>query len=100
MTDGEALHGCERVATPDAYPLDDELLERAVLMEIINLHPTHPTLCELRLTLSNGGVLPERHALEDSLGLLKSFGLVRENGKIIEPTLAALHAAEVIIQRG
>lgn len=99
MTDGKASHGCERATTPDAYPLDNEQLERAILMEIINLHPTHPTLCELRLTLSNGGVLPERHTLEDSLGLLKSFGLVRENGKIIEPTLAVLHAVEVI-QRG
>jgi len=100
MTDGETSHSGERAKTPGAYPLDDELLEHAVLIEILRLHPAHPTLCELRLTLSNGGVLPESNALEDSLGLLKSFGLVRENAKIIEPTLAALHANKVLIQRG
>ena len=33
-------------------PLDDEQLEHAVLMEIIALHPAHPTRAELRLAMS------------------------------------------------
>jgi hypothetical protein len=89
----------EIAMTADTCPLDDEQLEHAVLMEIIELHPTNPTLDELHLALSYSRVELGRHTVEDSLGALGRFGLVRENEKVLEPTLAALHAAEVI-QRG
>lgn len=81
---------------PGACPLDDEQLEHAVLMEIIDLHPNHPTFDELYLVLSHSRRELRGHAIEDSLWSLRRFGLVRENGKVLEPTLAALHAAEVM----
>ncbi|HEX6688495.1 MAG TPA: hypothetical protein VF085_07500 [Solirubrobacterales bacterium] len=80
--------------TSGACSLDDEQLEHAVLMEIIQLHPANPTLDELHLALSSRVGL-ERHAVEDSLWALRRFGLVRENGDVLEPTLAAVHASEL-----
>lgn len=77
-------------------PLDDEQLEHAVFIEIVALHPIHPTLGELHLALSDSRAELGIHAVEDSLWSLRRFGLIRENGKVLEPTLAALHAAEVI----
>ncbi len=77
--------------------LDDEQLEHAVLMEVIELCPK-PTLDELHLALSDSRAELGRSIIEDSLWSLKRFGLVRENGKVIEPTLAAVHAAKVIQQ--
>jgi hypothetical protein len=80
----------------DAHPVNYEQLEHAVLMEIITLHPTHPTLDELHLVLSYSRVELEEQAIDDSLQTLGRFGLVRKNGDVLEPTLAAIHAAEVI----
>ncbi len=80
-------------------PLDDEQLEHAILMEIIALHPAHPTRDELHLAMSTALEDSRGHTIDDSLWSLKRFGLVRENGNVLEPTLAAIHAAEVI-QRG
>lgn len=34
--------------------------------------------------------------VDDSLWSLRRVGLVRENGNVLEPTLAAIHAAEII----
>src|SRR4029077_20820915 len=93
MTDSETPQG-ERTIT--ACSLDDERFEHAMLMEIIVLHPTNPTLDELHLALSGSRVELERHTVEDSIWALRRFGLVRENGRILEPTLAALRAAEII----
>ncbi len=76
-------------------PLDSGQLEHAVLMEIISLHPNRPTRAELHLVMSNPREGQEGQAIDDSLWGLKRFGLVRENGDVYEPTLAAIHASEL-----
>jgi hypothetical protein len=76
--------------------LDDDQLEHAVFMEIVTLHPIHPTLDELHLALSDSRGELGRAVVEDSLWSLRRFGLVRENGNVLEPTLAAIRATEVI----
>ncbi|HEX6689393.1 MAG TPA: hypothetical protein VF085_12135 [Solirubrobacterales bacterium] len=81
--------------TSGACTLDDGQLEHAVLMEIINLHPNRPTRAELHLAMSNFGGDPSSQAIDDSLWALRRFGLVRENGDVLEPTLAAVHASEL-----
>lgn len=83
-------------AMADDRTLDDEQLEHAVLMEIIDLHPARPTLDELHLALSYSRGEIRRFAIEDSLWSLRRFGLIREHGDVLEPTLTALRAAEVI----
>lgn len=75
--------------------LDSEQLEHTVFMELVMLHPIHPTLDELHLVLCSRKELG-RPEVEDSLWWLRRFGLVRENGEVLEPTLAAIHATEVI----
>jgi hypothetical protein len=86
----------EIAMTADACPLDDEQLEHSMLMEIIELHPIHLTCDELHLALSYSREGLKEFAIKDSLWSLRRFGLIRENGKVLEPTLAALRAAEVI----
>lgn len=75
--------------------LDVEQIEHAVLAEIICLHPTHLTRSELALAMGERRERMGNHALEDSIWALKRFGLVRENGEVLEPTLTALRAAEI-----
>ncbi len=94
MTKSDDSPQYDAALTSGACPLDDEQLEHAVLTEIIQLHPANPTLDELHLAL-NSRVELERYAIEDSLLALRRFGLVRENEKVLEPTLAALHASEL-----
>jgi hypothetical protein len=96
MTDSETPQESERTMDTDTRQLGPEQFEHAVLMEMVALLPAHPTLAELQLAVSGAGEDPETPMVEDSLFHLRRFGLVRENGKVLEPTLAALHATELI----
>jgi hypothetical protein len=62
------------------------------LAEIITLHPTHLTRSELFLKVGAGS---EDAGIADALWSLRCTGLLRQNGKVVEPTLAALHAAQL-----
>lgn len=72
----------------------DEQLEHAVLAEIICLHPAHLTSAELVLKM-DGARDGESVAIGESLQALKRSGLVRLTGDVVEPTFAALRAAEL-----
>lgn len=72
--------------------VQDRQAERMVLAEIVALHPARLTTEELvtRLEAGPGDRLP----ILDALGALKRSGLARL-GDVIEPTLAAIAAAEI-----
>lgn len=57
----------------DTRSLGDKQLEHVVLMEIVALHPTHPTFAELHLALSSSRVELASHMVEDSLWALKAL---------------------------
>ena len=73
----------------------DLRVERALLSEIIFLHPDHLTSGELVLKMEDGPSGAGRIAILDSFQALKRSGLVRLNGKVVEPTYAALRAAAI-----
>jgi hypothetical protein len=81
------------MAGDSASPADDDArLERALLEEVVFLHPAHLTLAELTLKMDapDGS---ESIAIENSLETLKRAGLVRVKGDVVEPTYAALRVA-------
>jgi hypothetical protein len=75
--------------------LNAEQIEEVVLIEIIASHPEHLTSEELVVRLEDGPSNTDRVAILDSLQELKRSGLIRFNGEVVEPTHAALRAAEV-----
>lgn len=70
----------------------DMKIQHAILAEVLTLHPDHLTTEELVLRMEDTGDA-HRVALIDMLRALKSFGLVRINGEVVEPTYAALRCA-------
>jgi Fe2+ or Zn2+ uptake regulation protein len=70
-------------------------VENAMLLEIIALHPDHLTDEELVVKLEDRQSETGRVAILDSLQALKRSGLTRQNGDVVEPTYAALRAAEI-----
>ena len=71
--------------------------DRALLSEILSLHPDHLTSDELVIRMADGPSETGRVAILDSLQSLKRSGLVRINGEVVEPTYAALRAAEILL---
>lgn len=71
----------------------DRQRENALLKEIVRQH--RMTQEELVTRMENCPPGTDRIAILDSLQELKRSGLVRLNGGVIEPTFAALRAAEV-----
>lgn len=74
-----------------AVALDQKQVERAVLEEVIDLHPDHLTPSELVLKMS--GERDEDEELRDAIRDLEGSGLVRRIGGVVAPTHAALRAA-------
>jgi hypothetical protein len=70
-------------------------LENALLAEILTQDPNHLTQDELTLRMEDGPSGTDRSAVLDALQELKRSGLVRLSGEVIEPTFAALRAAEI-----
>jgi hypothetical protein len=85
------------MSQPSSKSLEDRdlWLERALLSEIIFLHPDHLTFEELALKMEDGPSGTGRIAILDSFQVLKRSGLVRLNGEVVEPTYAALRAATI-----
>lgn len=67
-------------------------IQYAILAEILTLHPDHLTTEELILRMEDTGD-EHRVVLIDMIRALTSFGLVRINGEVVEPTYAALRSA-------
>jgi len=70
----------------------DMKIQYAILAEILTLHPDHLTTEELILRMEDTGD-EHRVVLIDMIRALTSFGLVRINGEVVEPTYAALRSA-------
>lgn len=75
--------------------LDGKQIENLVLTEIVISHPDHLTSEELVVRLEDGPSKTSGVQILDSLQALKRFGLVRFTGDVVEPTYAALRAAEI-----
>ncbi len=73
----------------------DLWIEHALLSEIIFLHPDHLTSEELVVRMEDGPSGTDPVAIMDTLQSLRRSGLVRLNGEVVEPTYAALRAAEI-----
>ncbi len=76
-------------------PEKDRQVEQDLLSEIISLDPRHLTLEEWAVKMKGGSSSTDRIAILDPLEDLQSFGLVRLNGDVVEPTYAALCFAEI-----
>jgi superfamily II helicase len=73
----------------------DRQVEQDLLSEIISLNPRHLMLEELVVKMKGGSSDTDRIAILDPLDELRSYGLIRLNGDVVEPTYAALCAAEI-----
>jgi hypothetical protein len=71
----------------------DRQLENALLMEIVRQHRLTQEEFVTRMGDCPAGT--DRIAILDSLQELKRSGLVRFSGDVVEPTFAALQAAEI-----
>jgi len=72
-------------------------IERAVLEEVLELHPDHLTPSELVLKMSAGPDRSEGEAIEYAIRDLNGSGLLRYIGEVIAPTHAALRVAALLI---
>jgi hypothetical protein len=76
---------------------EQKQIERAVLEEVLELHPDHLTPTELVLKMSAGPDRSEGEAIEHAIRDLSGSGLLRYVGEVIAPTYAALRVAALVI---
>jgi hypothetical protein len=76
-------------------PLNPKQVELAVLLHAVEFHPRHQSASELIGELS-GGRDEEGEQLRNAISALTEFGLLRENGNVIEPTPCALRATSIL----
>jgi hypothetical protein len=69
---------------------EDRRTERAVLALLLDQHPTRPTVDELPLAL-DAKDFAEKDGIARAVRELAAVGLVRAEGDLIGPTLAAIH---------
>jgi hypothetical protein len=75
----------------------DELVESAVLLHVLALHPTHLTLEELVRELARDpAAFPERDAIERAVRDLARAGVLHRSGELVLPTRAALRLDELL----
>ncbi|HVD41721.1 MAG TPA: hypothetical protein VNC16_12060 [Solirubrobacterales bacterium] len=76
---------------------EDEGVESAVLLQLLDLHPTRLTLAELRREMgSDREDFAERDAVERAVRELSAAGLLHEGGEYVVPTRAALRFSELL----
>ena len=76
---------------------EDESVESAVLRQLLDLHPTRLTLCELMRELSGGHQgFAERDAVERAVRDLAAAGLLHKCEEFVGPTRAALRFSELL----
>lgn len=76
-------------------PEKDRQVEQDLLSEIISLDPRHLTLEEWVVKMKGRSSDADRTAILDPLDELQSYGLIRLNGDVVEPTYPALCFAEI-----
>ncbi len=80
----------------DGTPHERDLwLEQAVLAEIVSRYPARLSTDELALRMQDAPSDTDRAAVEDRLQELMRSGLIRIESGVVEPTHAAVRAAEV-----
>jgi hypothetical protein len=83
-------------STPPKY--SPELVERAVLEVVIELHPAVITVAELSLRIaSDPHDRREIDTLASAVRDLQGAGLLQEHDERVEPTPATLRAAELLL---
>ena len=84
------------VSLTESVELVDEhrLFEGAVLEMILGLHPEHLTIPELVLRMTGAREEPDYEPLREVIRDLRGAGLVRHEQEVIEPTHAAVRAAD------
>jgi hypothetical protein len=77
--------------------VDEEkgLVEHAVLMTILDLHPEHLTPSELVLKVAGEGDQAAREEIRQAIRDLRGSSLLRYTGDVVEPTHAAVRAGEL-----
>lgn len=75
---------------------EDRLLEHAVFTMILDLHPEHLTSSELALKVVGKQDQLNVQAVQLAIDTLNGCSLVRYGGDVVEPTHAAIHAAELL----
>jgi hypothetical protein len=76
-------------------PEKNELVEHAVFMAILDLHPEHLTPSELVLKVAGEGDQAAREEIRQAIRDLRGSSLLRYTGDIVEPTHAAVRASEL-----
>jgi hypothetical protein len=70
---------------------EDAATESAVLLQVLDLHPTQVTVAELvRDVGGEGGGFAERDAVERAVRELVAAGLLHRRDELVQPTRAAL----------
>jgi hypothetical protein len=76
---------------------EDEGVESAVLRQLLELHPTRLTMCELTREVSgHRGGFAERDAIERAVRDLAATGLLHRGDEFVVPTRAALRFSELM----
>lgn len=75
---------------------EDRLLEHAVFTMILDLHPQHLTSAELALKVAGRQDRLDSLAVQQAIDTLGDAGLARHGSDVVEPTHAAVHAAELL----
>lgn len=80
---------------PTSVAEEDRLLEHAVFVMVLDLHPERLTGSELVMKIA-GEKGSERDLVCRAIGGLCGSGLFRRAGEVVEPTHAAVRAAELL----
>lgn len=76
---------------------EDDRTEAAVLLRLLDLHPTMPRVEDLVREIGGGeDDFAARDAVERALRELAAAGLVHREGELVTPTRAALRFDELI----
>lgn len=75
---------------------EDRVLEHAVFTMILDLLPEHLTGAELALKVAGKQDRLDSLAVQQAIDTLGDAGLVRHGGDVVEPTHAAVRAAELL----
>jgi hypothetical protein len=76
---------------------EDEDRESAVLTEVLRLHPTNVTAAELVRLMGTdpAGSFGEVDSWKRAIRELCDYGLLRQEGQVLAPTLTALRFSEL-----
>jgi len=72
-------------------------IERAVLEEVLHLHPDHLTIAELMQKVAADRDRSEDEGIAQAIRDLTGSGLLREIDDVVVPTHAALRAAALLL---